>query len=100
MSLGGNTAAMVVSDARRHYWNVSRPSLGSCVVFTDPTAQLEHGPEEAASTPPSVYLQQLKRREEEAIVAPLLLVLPGIPLLVSLFFFLTAVQMGLLILRK
>lgn len=92
MSLGGNTAATVASDARRHYWNDARPSQGSCVVFTDPTAQLEHGPEEAASTPPSVYLQQLKRRGEEAIVAPLLLVLSDLTLHVSLLFSLLAVQ--------
>lgn len=40
----------------------SRTSTGSCVVFTDPTAQLEHGTEETAASTPSVYLQQLKRR--------------------------------------
>lgn len=40
----------------------SRPSTGSCVVLTDPTAQLEHGTEETAASMLSVYLQQLKRR--------------------------------------
>lgn len=40
----------------------SRPSTGSCVVFTDPTTQLEHGTEETAASPPSVYLLQLKQR--------------------------------------
>ncbi|MPC19891.1 hypothetical protein E2C01_012822 [Portunus trituberculatus] len=56
MSLGGNIGAMAVPDARRYYWNGSRPSLGSCFVFTDPAAQLEHGPEGAASMVWSVYL--------------------------------------------